>query len=85
MQAIRVIMLYLIIRAFMLASASLLAPFSYASIVWAVAIGFLVFGSVPDTTTVIGTIILICAGIYVWHRERSLVASTTNQGAARSE
>lgn len=61
---------YLIIRAFMMASASLLAPFSYASIVWAILIGTVVFGTRPDGATVIGTLTLIAAGLYVWHRER---------------
>jgi drug/metabolite transporter (DMT)-like permease len=61
---------YLIIRAFMLASASLLAPFSYASIVWAVLLGFVVFDSTPNLTMTAGTSILIAAGLYVWHRER---------------
>ena len=61
---------YLIIRAFMRASASLLAPFSYCSIVWAVLIGGVVFGTRPDQATVMGTLILIAAGLYVWHRER---------------
>ena len=61
---------YLIIRAFMLAPASILAPFSYASIVWAMLIGAVVFGTRPDGPTLIGTLLLISAGIYVWHRER---------------
>ena len=61
---------YLVIRAFMLASASMLAPFSYFSIVWAVAIGAVFFGSLPDKATVVGTAALIAAGVYVWHRER---------------
>ena len=61
---------YLIIRAFMLASASLLAPFSYFSIVWATLIGAVFFGSLPDKYTVAGTLVLIAAGLYVWHPER---------------
>ena len=61
---------YLAIRAFMTASASMLAPFSYFSIVWAVAIGALVFGTYPDGPTLLGTGVLVSAGIYVWHRER---------------
>lgn len=61
---------YLIIRAFLLASASLLAPFSYFSIVWATLIGAVVFGTFPDIATVVGTSVLIGAGLYVWHRER---------------
>ena len=34
---------YLVIRAFMMATASMLAPFSYSTIVWATLIGFVVF------------------------------------------
>ena len=61
---------YLIIRAFLLAPASILAPFSYSTIVWATLIGAIVFNTLPDLPTVIGTIVLVVAGLYVWHRER---------------
>ena len=61
---------YLIIRAFTMASASLLAPFSYGSIVWAVLIGAVIFGTRPDAATFGGMAVLIAAGLYVWHRER---------------
>ena len=60
---------YLTIRAFMLASPSLLAPFAYSSMIWAVLIGATVFGTFPDLATVAGTAVLIGAGLYVWHRE----------------
>ena len=65
---------YLVIRAFMLASASLLAPFSYSIIIWSMLIGLVVFNSFPDAITLVGTTILIAAGLYIWHREK--VAST---------
>ena len=61
---------YLVIRAFMMASASMLAPFSYSAMVWAVLIGATVFGTFPDLPTLVGTLVLIAAGLYVWHRER---------------
>ena len=54
----------------MLAPASLLAPFSYTTLLWAVMIGLFVFGSLPDWLTVIGASILAGAGLYVWRRER---------------
>ena len=60
---------YLTIRAFMLASPSLLAPFAYSSMIWAVLIGATVFGTFPDLATVAGTAVLIGAGLYVWRRE----------------
>ena len=61
---------YLVIRAFMLASASLLAPFSYSIIIWSMLIGLIIFNSFPDGITLVGTAILIAAGLYIWHREK---------------
>ena len=61
---------YLVIRAFMRASASLLAPFSYSIIIWSMLIGLIVFNSFPDGITLVGTAILIAAGLYIWYREK---------------
>jgi len=73
---------FLTIRAFMLASASLLAPFSYTTIVWATLIGFFAFGSLPDLPTAAGAIVLASAGLYVWRRERALARRPTTPGAS---
>jgi drug/metabolite transporter (DMT)-like permease len=59
----------LLIRAFALAPAGVLAPFTYAQIVAAVAFGVLVFGDVPDLWTTLGTAVVILAGIYVLRRQ----------------
>jgi drug/metabolite transporter (DMT)-like permease len=61
---------YFQVRAFCLGPASLLAPFSYSSIVISTAIGALWFGTFPDGWTWAGTAIVIASGLYVWHRER---------------
>lgn len=76
---------YLTIRAFMLASASLLAPFSYTTIVWATLIGLFAFDSYPDLPTVGGTCVLAAAGIYVWHRERLVTGRPTVPGNSIAE
>jgi drug/metabolite transporter (DMT)-like permease len=68
---------YLMIRAYMLASASILAPFSYTTLIWAMLIGILVFGSYPDLLTVVGASVLAGAGLYVWHRERIVTGRTS--------
>ena len=52
------------------APASTLAPFNYVGFVWALALGYLVFGELPDAVTFIGAAIIVCSGLYVWHRER---------------
>jgi drug/metabolite transporter (DMT)-like permease len=72
----------LTIRAFMLGSASMLAPFSYTTIIWATLIGFFAFGSLPDFYTGVGTTILAAAGLYVWHRERIRQTVLTTPGAS---
>ncbi|MFM9938204.1 MAG: DMT family transporter [Hyphomicrobiaceae bacterium] len=48
------------------------APFRYAGILWAIIIGLLVWGEVPDVLTTAGIAILISAGIYTFYRERKL-------------
>jgi drug/metabolite transporter (DMT)-like permease len=57
------------IRAFQCAPASLLAPFSYVQMVWATALGLLIFGDFPDEVTLGGAVLIVAAGLYVWHRE----------------
>ena len=60
---------FLLIRAFALAPAAVLAPFTYAQIVAAIAFGALVFGDFPDFWTAIGTTVVILAGVYVIRRQ----------------
>ncbi|HYE01147.1 MAG TPA: DMT family transporter [Alphaproteobacteria bacterium] len=55
-----------IIAAFARGPAAGLAPFSYFQIVASTLIGVLVFGEVPDLWAVLGTALIIGAGIYVW-------------------
>lgn len=76
---------YLTIRAFMLASASLIAPFSYSTLLWAMLIGMFAFGSYPDAPTLAGAGLLVAAGVYVWHRERRVTGKPTNPGGSIAE
>src|SRR3954447_12666151 len=48
-----------------MAPAPLLAPFTYVQIVAAVVFGVAVFGDVPDFWTLVGTVLVILAGVYV--------------------
>ncbi|MFN0043809.1 MAG: DMT family transporter [Alphaproteobacteria bacterium] len=56
-------------RAFALAPASAIAPLTYASLVAATALGFAVFGNLPDRWTIIGAFIVVGSGFYVIYRE----------------
>lgn len=53
-----------------LAPASVVAPFQYTLIVWAVALGWLVFGDVPGAATLIGAAIIVGAGVLLLLQER---------------
>lgn len=63
---------FVFIMALHSAPASVVSPFSYTQIVWAVLIGFFVFGDIPDVWTLIGTSLVVGAGLYVFLRERRL-------------
>jgi drug/metabolite transporter (DMT)-like permease len=50
----------------------LVAPFRYTSLLWAIALGLLVFGDLPDGWTAIGSAIVVGAGLFTLLRERAL-------------
>lgn len=52
------------------AEPSLLAPFDYTAMVWAVALGWFVFAEVPDRLVLAGAGIVIAAGLFIVWRER---------------
>jgi drug/metabolite transporter (DMT)-like permease len=61
---------YLLIAGHRLAPASLLSPFIYTQLVWAVALGYLVFGDVPTGWTLAGATVVVASGLYILNRER---------------
>lgn len=60
---------FCLIRAFTLAEASVIAPFGYVGLVFATGWGIVLFGEYPDRWTVTGALVIVAAGLYVWHRE----------------
>ena len=65
----------LLISAFAFAPAGVVAPFTYAMLVFAALIGYLAFDTFPDTATWIGIALIVGAGLYIAHRERQLSAA----------
>jgi drug/metabolite transporter (DMT)-like permease len=59
----------LLIRALTVAPVSVLSPFIYTQLVWAIVLGFLVFGDLPDRWTLIGGAVIIASGLYTFYRE----------------
>src|SRR2546423_10132284 len=59
-------------RSLKLGPASVVVPYQYSMIVWAVMFGYFVFGDVPSIATIAGAAIIIGAGLYIFLRERAL-------------
>lgn len=58
-----------IIRSFSMTEAAVVAPFAYLGIVFATGWGIVLYDQWPDRWTVIGALVIVVAGLYVWHRE----------------
>ena len=59
-----------ITKALSIAPASLLAPYQYTAIVWAVLLGWMIWGDAPSRNTVLGILIIVGSGLVVFYRER---------------
>ncbi|MDP4063606.1 Pseudopaline exporter CntI [Rhodobacteraceae bacterium IMCC1933] len=68
----------LMIRAFAAAPAGDIAPYGYAGLLFAVIFGLVLFGETPDGFTLLGAVVIVTAGIYVWYRERLIQAQDDN-------
>jgi len=64
--------LLMLIHAYRLAQASILAPFDYTSMVWAVLLGWFVWNELPDAWVLSGTLLVVLAGLVIVHREARL-------------
>ncbi len=53
-------------------SASMLAPFDYASMIFAVALGWVIFGEAPTPAILLGAALVIAGGVLILWRERQL-------------
>jgi drug/metabolite transporter (DMT)-like permease len=62
---------WLLVLAYNHAAASVLAPFTYTQLIWATALGFLVFGAVPGPATFVGAALIAASGLYTAHREQA--------------
>jgi drug/metabolite transporter (DMT)-like permease len=49
-----------------------ISPFRYTVLLWAMFLGFLVFGDRPDLLTIVGSAIIVVTGLYTFYRERQV-------------
>lgn len=60
----------LFIKAFQVASASAIAPFTYTQLVWSTLAGWAVFGAFPDGRTLSGILVIAGSGVVLTWYER---------------
>ena len=57
-------------RSLKLAPASVVVPYQYTMIIWAITLGYAVFGDAPDLLASAGAAIIIASGLYIFWREQ---------------
>jgi len=62
----------LVTSSYRFGAASMLAPFDYASLIFAALIGYVIFAELPTTPTVIGASLVVLGGVLIIWRERQL-------------
>ena len=60
----------LLFSAYSIASPAVVSPFEYSILLWSSLIGWLYFNEIPSLTTVIGILIIVSSGIYIFMREK---------------
>ena len=63
-----------LIQAFSKGEAAMLAPYSYTGLAFAAFWGVVFFAEIPDFWTIVGSLVIAAAGLYVWHRETRVKA-----------
>jgi drug/metabolite transporter (DMT)-like permease len=63
---------YAVILAFRDSEVSVVSLYRYTCILWAVIAGYLVFGDVPTSLSLLGIALIVASGLYTLHRERQL-------------
>jgi drug/metabolite transporter (DMT)-like permease len=67
---------YLWTKALQLAPTTAVSPFYYFLLVWALAIGFVIWGDVPTIGLILGSVIVVVSGLFLlWHEARHRAAA----------
>ena len=60
----------LLFTAYSIASPAVVSPFEYSILLWSPLIGWIYFNEIPTLNTVIGILIIVSSGIYIFMREK---------------
>ena len=61
----------LLFKAYSIASPAVVSPFEYSILLWSPLIGWIYFDEIPNFNTVIGILIIVSSGIYIFMREKA--------------
>jgi len=71
--AVFIIFAYLFsVKAMRAGEIGFVSPFRYTVLIWAIILGYIVFGDIPDTWTLLGTAIIVATGLFTFYRERRI-------------
>jgi S-adenosylmethionine uptake transporter len=74
---------YFITEAMRYGEVSVVSPFRYSIIIWAIILGYLIWGQLPDPMASAGIALIVGSGLYVFYRE-SRLHGASRRAAARS-
>ena len=69
--------------AYSIASPAVVSPFEYSILLWSPLIGWIYFNEIPSLNTVIGIIIIVSSGIYIFMREKAQEQSIATEKPLR--
>jgi drug/metabolite transporter (DMT)-like permease len=61
----------LLFSAYRIASPAVVSPFEYSILIWSSLSGWFFFDEIPNLKTIIGIILIVCGGIYIFIREKA--------------
>ena len=66
----------MVVRAHQSVEASVLAPTVYSQVIFIAVLSWVVFSEPPDQKTLMGTLIIVGSGLFIWFRERQMQKQT---------
>ncbi len=61
---------FALIKAFQAAPVATVTPFGYTMLLWVTLFGFVLFDDIPDAWTLVGALVIVASGLYIFHREQ---------------
>ena len=61
---------YCMIKSLEAAPAAAVVPFTYVGLIWSTGYGYILWGDLPDVWTIVGALIIVGSGLYIFYREQ---------------